>query len=135
MAGPLLTRRQPDYEPPPSAAPAAQLALGGEIPAQPVGVLLEAGNQKEDGPVRPQPWWRIGYRNYYWFTPGDSAHDIIQELRAEGVTGITIRKAEQPNGNTSIRPTIFTLHRRASRGLRPGQGRYVERRYRLGERD
>jgi hypothetical protein len=61
--------------------------VGSEIREKPVFPLLETIPEKTGA------FYRVTWKNHYWFVQGESAQEVIDELAREGVTGIRIRKA------------------------------------------
>jgi hypothetical protein len=61
--------------------------LGNQVREKSVFPLLETIPEKTGA------WYRVTWKNHYWFAQGESAQQVIDELAREGVTGIRIRKA------------------------------------------
>jgi hypothetical protein len=73
---------------------AVSVDLGIEVGEKPVFPLLETIPEKTGA------FYRVTWKNHYWFVQGESAQQVIDDLAREGVTGIRIRKAinhENPN--------------------------------------
>lgn len=62
-------------------------SMGSEVFEKPVFPLLETIPEKTGN------FYRVTWKNHYWFVQGESAQKVIDELAREGVTGIRIRKA------------------------------------------
>ena len=63
------------------------MVVGIEVDEKPVFPLLETIPEKTGA------FYRVTWKNHYWFVQGESAQQVIDELAREGVTGIRIRKA------------------------------------------
>lgn len=61
--------------------------MGTEVREEPVFPLLETL------PEKTGDFYRVTWKNHYWYIQGESAQEVIDELHREGVTGIRIRKA------------------------------------------
>lgn len=71
-------------------APSGQtvsVPMGDTVREKPVFPLLETI------PEKTGEWYRVTWKDHYWFAQGESAQQVIDELAREGVTGIRIRKA------------------------------------------
>jgi hypothetical protein len=66
---------------------AVPVDLGNQVSEKPVFPLLETIPEKTGA------FYKVTWRNYYWFAQGESPQQIIDELHREGVIGIQIRKA------------------------------------------
>ena len=78
-----------------SGRKAVPVSMGNTVFEKPVFPLLETLPEKTGA------FYKVTWKNNYWFAQGESAQEIIDELAREGVTGITIRKAREDE-NPSI---------------------------------